>query len=70
MKKVILIFAAEAFLFSCDKSPCDCKKESEELTSQSLREKLSGEFNESEEKLKDLDEECEEYSASDYKKCN
>ena len=70
MKKTILIFTAGAFLFSCDKSPCDCKKESEELTSQSLREKFSGDYNESQEKLKDLDEECAEYSASDYEKCN
>ena len=70
MKKVILIFSVGTFLFSCGKSACDCKKESEELTSQSLREKFSGGYNESQEKLKDLDEECEEYSASDYEKCN
>lgn len=57
-------------MFSCGKSACDCKKESEEITSQSLREKFSGDYNESKDKLKDLDEDCEDYSKEDYKDCD
>jgi hypothetical protein len=67
--RIILLFLMMGFLLSCGKSACDCKKESEELISQSLREKFSREFNESEEKLIELDKECAEYTAADYKEC-
>jgi hypothetical protein len=70
LKKALLIFAVGTFMFSCGKSACDCKKESEELTSQSFREKFSGDYNESQDKLKDLDEDCEDYSKEDYKDCD
>lgn len=70
MKKALLIFTVGTLMFSCGKSACDCKKESEEITSQSLREKFSGDYNESKDKLKDLDEDCEDYSKEDYKDCD
>jgi hypothetical protein len=69
MKKTVILCAVGLVLLSCGKSACDCKKESEELISQSLREKFSREFNESEEKLIELDKECAEYTAADYKEC-
>tara|TARA_B100001939_G_C16658550_1_gene494883 strand:- start:426 stop:638 length:213 start_codon:yes stop_codon:yes gene_type:complete len=69
MKKTVILCVVGLVLLSCGKSACDCKKESEELISQSLREKFSREFNESEEKLIELDKECAEYTAADYKEC-
>ena len=36
MKKVFLVCAMGAFLFSCGKSACDCKKESEELVKEAF----------------------------------
>ena len=68
-KSVLLLGAMIGVLFSCGKSACECKKESDNLTSKSLREKLSGGHNESEEKLKELDKECAEFTFEDYKEC-
>jgi hypothetical protein len=70
MKKVLLVCAMGTFLFSCGKSACDCKTESEEL----VKEMFSSMGDET--KLKelqadaeDLKEDCKEYSLADYKDC-
>ena len=69
MQNFILFCLVSFMIFSCGKSACDCKKEGEELTSQSLREKFSGVQNDTEEKRRNLDAQCAEYTASDYKEC-
>ena len=70
MKKVLLVCTIGAFLFSCGKSACDCKTESEEL----VKEMFSSMGDET--KLKelqadaeDLKESCKDYKADDYKDC-
>ena len=70
MKKVLLVCAMGAFLFSCGKSACDCKTESEEL----VKEIFSSMGDEAKlEELKadaeDLKEDCKDYKAADYKDC-
>jgi len=69
MQNFILFSLVSFMIFSCGKSACDCKKEGEELTSQSLREKFLGVQNDTEEKRRDLDAQCAEYTATDYKEC-
>ena len=70
MKKIFLVLAMGTFLFSCGKSACDCKTESEEL----VKEMFSSMGDET--KLKelqadaeDLKEDCKDYSLEDYKDC-
>ena len=70
MKKVLLVCTIGAFLFSCGKSACDCKTESEEL----VKEMFSSMGDET--KLKelqadteDLKEDCKDYSVADFKDC-
>ena len=70
MKKVLLVCTIGAFLFSCGKSACDCKTESEEL----VKEMFSSMGNEAKlEELKedaeDLKESCKDYKSDDYKDC-
>ena len=72
MKKVFLVFAMGAFLFSCGKSACDCKKESEELAAEMMKVAFSGEADEAamkelDEKSKELEETCKDYSVEDLK---
>ena len=70
MKKVLLVLAMGAFLFSCGKSACDCKTESEEL----VKEIFSSVGDETKLKelqadVEDLKEDCKDYKADDYKDC-
>jgi hypothetical protein len=70
MKKVVLVVAMGAFLFSCGKSACDCKTESEEL----VKEMFSSMGDESklkelQDKAEDLKKDCEDFKEADYKEC-
>ena len=72
MKKVLLVCAMGAFLFSCGKSACDCKKESEELMKDMMGSAMSGDeskMKDFEAKAKALEEDCKDYKAADYKEC-
>ncbi len=72
MKKVFLVCAMGAFLVSCGKSACDCKKEGEKLAAEMLTVAFSGDeskMKEMETKLEDLEEDCKDFSADDYKEC-
>ena len=72
MKKVFLVFAMGAFLVSCGKSACDCKKEVEKLTGEMLTVAFSGDeskMKEMETKLEELEEDCKDYSEEDFKDC-
>jgi len=82
MKKVLLVCAMGAFLFSCgedekdkddDKmSVCDCKKESEELMKDVFAAAMSGDESaakDMEAKVKELEEDCKDYKEADYKEC-
>ena len=72
MKKVLLVCAMGAFLFSCGKSACDCKKESEELMKDAFAAAMSGDESaakDMEAKAEALKEDCKDYKAADYKEC-
>ncbi len=74
MKKVLLVCAMGAFLFSCGKSACDCKKESEELAGEMLKVAFSGDADEAamkdlQDKAEALKEDCKDYKEADYKEC-
>lgn len=72
MKKVLLVCAMGAFLFSCGKSACDCKKESEELVKDMMGSAMSGDeskMKDFEVKVKELEEDCKDYSEADFKAC-
>lgn len=72
MKKVFLVCTMGAFLFSCGKSACDCKKEGEKLAGEMLTVAFSGDeskIKEMETKLEDLEEDCKDYNEADYKEC-
>ena len=72
MKKVLLVCAMGAFLFSCGKSACDCKTESEELVKDMMGSAMSGDeskMKDFEAKVKELEEDCKEYSEADFKDC-
>lgn len=72
MKKVFLVFAMGAFLFSCGKSACDCKKEAEKLTGEMLTVAFSGDesaIKDMEAKVEELEEDCKDYSEEDWKDC-
>jgi hypothetical protein len=72
MKKVLLVCAMGAFLFSCGKSACDCKKESEELMKDAFAAAMSGDESaakDMEAKVKELEEDCKDYTLEDYKDC-
>ena len=60
-----------AFLFSCGKSACDCKKESEELVKEAFSAAMSGDESAINDmvkaKVKELEEDCKDYSEADYK---
>ena len=59
-----LILTLSAFLFSCGKSACDCKKESEELMKDMMTSAMSGDeskMKDFEEKVKELEEDCKDY---------
>ena len=64
MKKVFIVLALGAFVASCGKSACDCKKEAEELIKKSFAgEDEKKEIDQSEEDRKD-------YSEDDLKDCD
>ena len=72
MKKVLLVCAMGAFLFSCGKSACDCKTESEELMKDAFAAAMSGDESaakDMEAKVKELEEDCKDYKEADYKEC-
>ena len=64
MKKVFIVLALGAFVASCGKSACDCKKEAEEL----IKKSFAGEDVKKE--LEDLEEDCKDYSPEDLKDCD
>lgn len=72
MKKVFLVCAMGAFLFSCGKSACDCKKEVEKLQGEMLTVAFSGDesaLKDMEAKVQELEEDCKDYSEEDFKNC-
>ena len=72
MKKVLLVVALGTFLFSCGKSACDCKTESEELVKDMMGSAMSGDeskMKDFEAKVKKLEEDCKDYSVADFKDC-
>ena len=70
MKKVVLVLAMGAFLFSCGKSACDCKTEAEELAKEAMS-AMGDEAKTKElaEKSKELEEACKDYKEEDFKEC-
>jgi hypothetical protein len=70
MKKLLLVCAMGAFLFSCGKSACDCVKEGEDLAKEMIsamgdEDKLK----ELTKKADDLKESCKDYKEEDFKDC-
>ena len=67
---MLLVCTIGAFLFSCGKSACDCKTESEELVKEifsSMGDEAK--LEELKEDAEDLKEDCKDYKADDYKDC-
>ena len=72
MKKVFLVCAMCAFLFSCGKSACECKKETDDLAKETVDAIVNNDknkMNQLEERAKQNKEDCGEYTEEDYRDC-
>jgi hypothetical protein len=72
MKKVFLVCAMGAFLVSCGKSACECKKETDALAKETVDAIVNNDenkMNQLKERAKQNNEDCGEYTEEDWKDC-
>ena len=72
MKKVFLVFAMGALLYSCGKSACDCKKETDDLVKETVNAIINNDknkMNQLEERAKNNKKDCGDYTEDDYRDC-
>lgn len=72
MKKVFLIFSVVAILFSCGRSACECQEEMPKIFQETLSAKMSGDedaIEEAKNNSQDWQDDCNEYTAEDYRDC-
>ncbi len=70
MKKVLLVVAMGAFLFSCGKDACGCLEETESLVKEMTEAGTDADkLKELTEKAEALKEDCKDFKEEDYKDC-
>jgi len=70
MKKVVLVLAMGAFLFSCGKSACDCVTEQAEIAKEMAAAKGDADkIKELTERSTELAESCKDFKEEDFKDC-
>lgn len=72
MKRGLSLLYLLVFLFSCEKSACDCKKDREEIAigmQQAIKTFDYSTMKDLQEEREDREEKCSKFTKDDYKKC-